>query len=156
MHVHPYERLWIRISVVLLAVFGVAIAFSALTLGVEIPGVERRSAPTGLPADATNDEGWIRELGPGRYEVNLVARMWGFDPAEIRLPKGSTVTFYVHSKDVIHGMKIRNTTVSMMVIPGQVGRATYTFDEPGEYLMVCHEYCGVAHHVMSGKVIIEG
>ncbi len=155
MHVHPYERLWIRISIVLLAVFGLAIAFSSLTLGIEIPGVERRAAPTGLPADATYHEGWVRELGPGRYEVNLVARMWGFDPAEIRLPKGSTVTFYVHSNDVIHGMKIRNTTVSMMVIPGQTGRATYTFDEPGEYLMVCHEYCGVAHHVMSGKVIIE-
>jgi len=156
MHVHPYERLWIRISAVLLVVFGAAVAFSSLSLGISIPGTTPQSVAASLPADATNDVGWVRELGPGRYEVNLVARMWGFDPAEIRLPKGATATFYVHSKDVIHGMKIQNTTVSMMVIPGQIGRATYTFDESGEYLIVCHEYCGVAHHVMSGKIIIEG
>src|SRR5690606_4032263 len=122
MHVHPYERLWIRISIALLVVFGAAVVFSSLSLGIEIPGVERRGVATGVPSEATEEVGWVRELGPGRYEVNLVARMWGFDPPEIRLPKGSTVTFYVHSKDVIHGMKLQNTTVSMMIIPGQVGK----------------------------------
>lgn len=155
MHIHPYERTWIRLSVVMLAVFAVAIAFSSLTLGINIPGAARQSVATGIPVDATSREAWVRELGPGRYEVNLIARMWGFDPNEIRIPRGSTVTFYLHSQDVIHGIKIKDTTVSLMVIPGQVGRATYTFDEPGEYLFLCHEYCGLGHHVMSGKVIVE-
>lgn len=156
MHIHPYERLWIRLSVIMLIVFGIAIALSSLTFGIEIPGATRRAVATGLPADATPEQSWIRELGPGRYEVNMIARMWGFDPNEIRIPKGSTVTFYLHSQDVLHGIKIRGTTVSMMVIPGQVGRATYTFDEPGEYIFLCHEYCGLGHHVMSGKIIVEG
>lgn len=156
MHIHPYERFWIRLSVILLAAFALAIAVASLTLGINVPGVVRQSQATGLPADATSDEGWVRELGPGRYEVNLVARMFGFDPSEIRIPQGSAVTFYVHSKDVIHGMKIQDTTVSLMVIPGQVGRATYTFDKPGEYMFVCHEYCGIGHHLMSGKIIVEG
>lgn len=157
MHIHPYERLWIRLSIILLVVFAFAVGASSLALGIRIPGVEQRVAPTaatGVPGAAQRLEGWVRELGPGRYEVNLVARMWAFDPAEIRIPKGSTVTFYFHSADVIHGMKIVNTTVSTMVIPGQIGRATYTFDEVGEYLFVCHEYCGMGHHVMHGKVIV--
>jgi cytochrome c oxidase subunit II len=29
------------------------------------------------------------------------------------------------------------------------------FDRPGEYPMICHEYCGIAHHTMSGKIIVE-
>ena len=118
----PYERLWIRLSVIMLIVFGIAIALSSLTFGIEIPGATRRAVATGLPADATPEQSWIRELAPGRYEVNMIARMWGFDPNEIRIPKGSTVTFYLHSQDVLHGIKIQDTTVSMMVIPGQVGQ----------------------------------
>ena len=42
-----------------------------------------------------------------------------------------------------------------MLIPGQVSRATYTFREPGEHLLVCHEYCGAGHHLMFGKVTVE-
>lgn len=45
--------------------------------------------------------------------------------------------------------------MSEMVIPGQVSRVTVTFEEPGEYPYVCNEYCGVGHHTMSGKVIVE-
>jgi cytochrome c oxidase subunit 2 len=30
-----------------------------------------------------------------------------------------------------------------------------TFDKPGEYLFICHEYCGLAHQTMAGKVIVE-
>lgn len=155
MHIHPYERLWIRLSLAMLVVFGAAIVFSSLTLGITIPGAERHQTATGVPAAATSSEGWLRELGPGRYEVNLIARMWGFEPREIRIPKGSTVTFYLHAQDVIHGLKIKDTNVSLMAIPGQVGRATHTFDEAGEYLFLCHEYCGMGHHVMSGKIVVE-
>ena len=32
MHIHPYERMWIRISFALLVVFGAAVAFSSLSL----------------------------------------------------------------------------------------------------------------------------
>jgi cytochrome c oxidase subunit 2 len=29
------------------------------------------------------------------------------------------------------------------------------FDAPGEYVIICHEYCGVAHHTMAARVIVE-
>ena len=32
---------------------------------------------------------------------------------------------------------------------------THRFEEPGEYDFVCHEYCGVGHHTMAGKLIVE-
>ena len=36
-----------------------------------------------------------------------------------------------------------------------VARATARFERAGEYPIFCHEYCGIAHHVMWGKVIVE-
>jgi cytochrome c oxidase subunit 2 len=50
---------------------------------------------------------------------------------------------------------IVGTPVNMMVVPGQISKLTVRFDRPGEYLIVCHEYCGSGHHVMSGKVIVR-
>ena len=32
---------------------------------------------------------------------------------------------------------------------------SYRFDEPGEYLLICHEYCGLGHHMMYGRIIVE-
>ena len=29
------------------------------------------------------------------------------------------------------------------------------FDQPGEYRFFCHEYCGLAHHMMFGRVVVE-
>ena len=33
---------------------------------------------------------------------------------------------------------------------------TMTFPEPGEYLIVCNEYCGISHHLMQARLIVEG
>ncbi len=94
-------------------------------------------------------------MGPGRYEVVLLGSAWSWNPAEIRVPAGSEVTFLAAATDVIHGLHIEGTRVNMMLIPGQISRNTFRFEEPGEHLLICHEYCGAAHHLMSGKVIVE-
>jgi len=101
------------------------------------------------------DRPGVVELAPGRYEARIVAQVWSFAPNEIRVPAGSTVTFVVTSKDVVHGLLIHGANVNVMVLPGQVARATGRFDKPGEYPFLCHEYCGIAHHTMWGKVIVE-
>ena len=68
---------------------------------------------------------------------------------------GRRVTFRVTSPDVIHGLEIVGTNANAMVIPGYVSEFSVTFPKPGEYLMVCHEYCGTLHHEMQGVVIVE-
>jgi cytochrome c oxidase subunit 2 len=111
--------------------------------------------PQVLAASPPFDRPGLRQLAPGRYEAVIVAQTWQFTPNEIRVPAGSTVTFIATSKDVIHGFKIENTDVNMMLLPGQVSRLTTRFNTPGEYLFICQEYCGVGHHLMFGKVIVE-
>jgi cytochrome c oxidase subunit 2 len=86
----------------------------------------------------------------------MVAQAWAFTPNQIVVPQGSEVTFYATSRDVIHGLLIPDTTINAMVIPGQVTKVTYRFDEAGEFLFVCHEFCGIGHAGMFGKVVVEG
>jgi cytochrome c oxidase subunit 2 len=101
-----------------------------------------------------NDPG-VHQVADNRYEAVLLAQTFAFTPREIRIPAGARVTFIITSRDVIHGFKVERTDVNMMVVPGQISRASAVFDKPGEYLIVCHEYCGGGHHVMAGKVIVE-
>lgn len=155
MHIHPYERRWIIFSFGLLTVFGLAIIVSNMFLGINVPGIADQVQTVISPAEAAAVPTGLRELGPGRYEVHMTAQVWRYEPNEVRIPKDSTVTFYLYSKDIIHGFKIPGTTLSSMIIPGQVGKMTYTFTEPGEYPIICHEYCGAGHHLMTGRVIVE-
>jgi cytochrome c oxidase subunit 2 len=97
----------------------------------------------------------LRATGPESYEAVIIARAWQFEPREIRVPAGSEVSFTVTSSDVIHGLSIEGTRINMMVLPGQIARTTYRFEEPGRHLMLCHEFCGVNHHTMFGEVIVE-
>ena len=30
-----------------------------------------------------------------------------------------------------------------------------TFDETGTYHIICNEFCGIHHHIMIGKIIVE-
>jgi cytochrome c oxidase subunit 2 len=73
----------------------------------------------------------------------------------VRLPAGRPVRFRVTSPDVLHGFQIVGTNVNLTVAPGYVSEATATFNEPGEYLVVCNEYCGLGHHSMYGTIVVE-
>ena len=92
---------------------------------------------------------------PGLYEARMTAQIWAFAPNEIRVPAGSRIHFTATSKDVVHGLHIPGADVNVMLLPGQVAHAEARFDTPGEYPIICHEYCGIAHHTMAGKIIVE-
>ena len=70
------------------------------------------------------------------------------------MPAGSTVHFEMTSIDVLHGIHIWDTSINAMIIPGQITRVSQTFNQPGEYGVVCHEYCGIGHHQMFGRVVV--
>lgn len=155
MKIEKYEKAFLIVGAVMLVVFGVTLVFTSIAMGVHLPGRAGEIDPQQARSIAPFDQPGVRELGPGRYEAVVVAQAWGFQPSEIRVPAGSEVTFIATTVDVIHGIHVDGTRVNMMLIPGQISRNTYRFDEPGEHLMVCHEYCGIGHHVMSGRVVIE-
>lgn len=157
MHVDKYEQIWIRISIFMLVVFALAVVTATVSAGIQVPGVEGRVDPNLIttPGASPWAEPSVRELAPGKYEAYVLAQIWTFVPNEIRVPAGSEITFYVTSKDIQHGFKIMGTNINMMVLPGQVSKLKTTFDTPGTYDVVCHEYCGIGHHTMYGQIVVE-
>ena len=151
-----FEVAWILPSVAIPLAMMVAIILTAFAVGVRVPGAAGRVDPIQVMKgeDPTFAEPGLRELAPKRYEAVIVAQTFQFTPNQIEIPAGSKVTFILTSKDVIHGFKIDGAPINTMIVPGQISRVTATFDTPGEYLVLCHEYCGAGHHVMYGKVIV--
>jgi cytochrome c oxidase subunit 2 len=58
----------------------------------------------------------------------------------------------VTSTDVVHGFEVVGTNINTMAVPGQVATITVEFDDPGQYGLVCNEYCGSGHHTMEGSL----
>ena len=154
-NVERYEKIFLALSAALLAVFLAALAYGAVGAGKRLPEKAGTLDPAKVFETPPFDKPGVREVAPGKYEAVVVGQIWSFAPAEIRVPKGAEVTFLATSADVIHGFYLDGTTVNGMLVPGHVTRITRTFDEPGEHLLLCHEYCGAGHHMMFGKVIVE-
>lgn len=150
------ERLFIWTSISVMAAGLIAIAASWIIGGIELPGPAGRVDPSALASDPLFSEPGLRQIGEHEYEAVLIAQTWSFAGAEdLVVPPGSTVHFKVTSADVIHGFYIRDVLVNSMVIPGQVTSVTAHFDEAGEYQILCHEYCGLGHHLMAALVTVE-
>lgn len=153
--VYLYELAWILPSIAIPVGMLAALLVTAFGAGIHVPSVAGRIDPTRVTETAPFDQPGVVQTGPITYEVRMIGQIWAFTPNEIRVPVGSTVTFVATSKDVIHGVFIPGANVNVMLIPGQISRVTARFDREGEFFMACHEYCGVAHHTMGGKVIVE-
>ncbi|HET7853437.1 MAG TPA: cytochrome c oxidase subunit II [Candidatus Methylomirabilis sp.] len=153
--IYLYELFWILPSIAIPVGMLVALVVFTFGAGVHLPGDHGRVEPTAVMTTPPFDQPGTVQVGPGQYEVRMVSGIWSFAPNEIRVPAGSTVTFLAVSRDVLHGLFIPRANVNVMLIPGQVAHVTTRFDRPGEYPFFCHEYCGIAHHTMWGKVIVE-
>lgn len=149
------EASWIVPSTLIPAIMLVLILYATFAVGAHVPGQEATIDPKLVSQTAPFNNPGVFDRGNGRYEVVMIGQIWSFRPNEIRVPRDSYVTFTTTSQDVIHGLRVEKTNVNIMLIPGQVGKATAHFTQPGEYLLVCHEYCGLAHQTMFGKVVVE-
>lgn len=155
MKVHVYEKAFLIAGAVVLLLCGSALAYATFGMNMRLPGKVAQIDPAKVWQTAPFTTPGVQKTGDNKYDVVIIAMAWAFMPAEIRVPRNAEVTFIATSADVIHGFEVARTRVNMMLIPGQVGRITHVFKEPGEYLLICHEYCGMGHHTMSGKVIVE-
>ncbi len=79
--------------------------------------------------------------------------------ASIELPANKLVEFRVTSLDVNHGFAIYDQSDRLIAqtqaMPGYVNRLRWKFKEPGNYTVLCLEYCGMAHQVMRASLTIK-
>jgi cytochrome c oxidase subunit 2 len=90
----------------------------------------------------------------GSAVVRVVAQQYAFVPSCVLVPAGVPVTMRLASADAVHGFLVQGTNVNAMVVPGYVTTVRTTFQEIGERLMPCHEFCGVGHQAMWAHVRI--
>lgn len=156
MRADRYESMFLWLAGAMLLLFAIAIAISANALHIQLPAAAELVAPADVDNTAGFNEPGIHEISANRYEVYMTASAdkdgFRFTPDEIEVPVDSQVTFFIASKDVIHGFKVFDTTLSVMVIPGRIAQVSYTFDKAGDYEFYCDEYCGTLHHEMTGVI----
>ncbi|MFA9416728.1 cupredoxin domain-containing protein [Natrinema sp. HArc-T2] len=156
MRIHTYEKLWIVGAMVLIVGFIVTITFGSVGLGISMIDDEGGTVP---PDELNDDERFgeprVEQVGENEYAAYVVAQTFSFQPDPIEIPANNDITFHVTSRDVIHGFYVPGTNLNAMAIPGQVAEMTVEFDEPGEYGLICHEYCGSFHHTMEGLIIVQ-
>lgn len=91
--------------------------------------------------------------GGEAQKVKVTGHQWYWTLSTDQVSAGRPVVFDVTSADVNHGMGIYDAQMRLVAqtqaMPGYVNRLAYTFHRPGEYRLLCLEYCGVAHHNMS-------
>ena len=156
MKVDLYERIWMWMAIVMIAAFLGAVLFSAGSHAVHPPSHMEIVDPETVLTDSefATDLG-VHHGDDGTVTVRMVGKTYIFEPAVVRVPAGKPITFRMTSPDVIHGFQVVGTNANAMVIPGYVTQFTTTFPRAGEYLVVCNEYCGLSHHLMQGRLIVE-
>jgi cytochrome c oxidase subunit 2 len=91
--------------------------------------------------------------GPGE-DVYMLGRLWQWYPV-VKLKKGETYRLHLSSIDLVHGFALFPLNLNFMVLPGYEYVLTVTPTEKGEVYAVCNEFCGIGHHQMVGKIIVE-
>ncbi|MFI8494866.1 cytochrome B5 [Peribacillus butanolivorans] len=154
MHMHKFEKVWLIFGTVALLVFLTVLGVSAFYLGNQPPSCLVTIDPEKVEVTAPFNAPGLHEV-TGKdwdYELVFVVSAFSYSPAKVEIPKGSTVKVIATSKDVIHGFEIAGTNVNMMLEPGFVSEYSTRFYNEGENLIICNEYCGVGHHMMSSRI----
>ncbi|MFG6114573.1 cytochrome c oxidase subunit II [Halobacillus sp. MO56] len=163
MHLHKYEKIWMGAGVGTLLIFLIVLGVGAFYQGTQPPSCMVTLDPTNVQAHEAfkEDNLGLQKLGEKEYTLNVLASAFNYDFGKdedgnairkIRIPAGSKVMFQATTKDVIHGFQLAGTNVNMMLEPGYISTLETTLDNPGTYTLICNEYCGTGHHLMTATV----
>jgi cytochrome c oxidase subunit 2 len=155
MKLHRDEKVWLTLSFSLIIGFMLITGYQTFALGMGPPSYMETLDPQKVDQTAPFDNPGITQIGENEYEVVMVLEVFSFTPNQIEVPAGSTVHFTLTSKDVTHGFQVANTNINAMVMPGYVQKITQKFDKPGEYLVLCNEYCGAGHQAMATTITVK-
>ncbi len=92
--------------------------------------------------------------GPDKI-IYLKAKRFVFLPDTIKVNQADKVKIIAQSLDVTHGFALSNFRVNEKIKPGKKSIIEFIADKRGEYIFRCSVFCGLGHHNMKGKLIIE-
>ena len=95
-----------------------------------------------------------KPASPRRVEVS--AKRFAFEPAEITLKKGEAVDLVLTSSDVPHGVRIRELNLDLRAGKGKTADATLTPTATGTFVGHCSVFCGSGHGQMTLTIHVVG
>jgi cytochrome c oxidase subunit II len=105
-------------------------------------------------------------LGPSPQNalvIEVIGRMWWWEVRypeqnvvtanEIHVPVGQPIEFRLTSRDVIHSFWVPQLQGKKDMIDGKVHALPLVVSEPGVYMGICAEFCGLQHAHMLFRLI---
>ena len=155
-HVDHLERKWINIALLCVGLLVAIITVDAFFHGINPPSKVETidSAKLHLSKEFAESNLGVQVDEKGVVTVRMVAGRYSFFPKHISVPAETRLTFRWVSIDVLHGVHIPMTNMSTMIVPGYVAEITTSFPKPGEYPVLCNEYCGLGHNHMWSNISV--
>ena len=152
--VERVEHRWAAVSVAIVVLLVVIATFAGLRLAAmpqsRVETVDPRTLHLGGEFIESNLGSTLEP--DGSVTVRGIGQQYSFTPSCIVVPAETPVTFRTTSADVVHGFLITGTNINLMLVPGYVSSLRARFETPGERLMPCHEFCGIGHEGMWGRI----
>ncbi|MSO36172.1 MAG: hypothetical protein EXQ54_07055 [Acidobacteria bacterium] len=88
--------------------------------------------------------------------IDVVAKRFAFEPARIEVTEGERIRLVVTSADGVHGVGIKKFRVEKTVPRGGTPiTIDFVASAPGEFPVLCSEYCGNGHEEMKGMLVVH-
>ena len=157
------ERLWVGLALLWCVVMSLAMPYWHLYGKQNATGEAYRVEPMEYAQRVqqfvqTNKVGEVNNIpivepSPGG-DAYLQAQMWLWYPV-LKLRKGQTYRLHISSLDLQHGFSIQPLNMNFQVLPGYDHVLTLTPTSSGEFSIMCNEFCGIGHHLMAGRIIVD-
>ncbi|MCO5044561.1 MAG: cytochrome C oxidase subunit II [Kiritimatiellae bacterium] len=157
------EKIWVTVSFIWCIFMFAAMPFWHFKGGQNPSGTRGKVDPMAFYArtqkfiedySVGTDQGIPVVEPPAGSEVYLLGQMWMWSPV-LKLKKGVEYTIHLSSLDLNHGFGLFPVNINIQVVPGYDYALKMTPTEAGEFKIICNEFCGIGHHLMIGKIIVE-
>lgn len=91
---------------------------------------------------------------PPGSDIFLYGRQWQWYPI-LKLKMNETYRLHLSAIDVLHGFSVYPINMNFEAVPGYDSVLTITPTTSGDHIIICNEFCGIEHHQMFGKIIVE-
>ena len=160
---HKSEKVWVGIAFAWCMVLFAMMPMWHCKGGQNPSGIRRKVEPTEFLKRTEefiaqyrvgDDRGMPIVAPPPGSDVYLMAMAYQWRPI-LKLQKGAEYTLHLSALDVNHGFSLFPINVNFQVVPGYDYGLRVTPNTAGDFRIICNEFCGIGHHLMVGRVIVE-
>jgi cytochrome c oxidase subunit II len=160
---HKSEKVWVGIAFAWCMVLFAMMPLWHWKGGQNPSGIRRRTTPTAYGArvaefvtqyQSGDDRGVPIVTPPPGADVYLMAFQFQWFPI-LRMQKGVEYTLHLSALDMNHGFSLYPINVNFQVVPGYDYGLRVTPNAAGDFRIICNEFCGIGHHIMVGRVIVD-